>query len=162
MKTRLTILGALLLVASVAVAQTARLVVNGSTANFGVHSLSGGFMPDPWTHEVTSGGNLDASSMGLGNECRGFVMAEPDVLLRYDDARMFLRVYFTSAADTTLIVRTPDGRWLCNDDSHGGLNPTVDIRGPRAGEYRIWVGSYRAGENTAGRLHVTEMRSRHP
>ncbi len=148
-------------VAGTVVAQSA-LQIGGNTSNFGRHGLAGGFMPDPYTVGITSGGGLDASSMGLGSGCGGFVTRQPDYILDYSDPASFLRFYNTASGDTTLVINDGAGNWHCNDDSHGGLNPTVDINHPPAGQYDIWVGSYRAGENIRGQLHVTEMRSRHP
>jgi hypothetical protein len=139
-----------------------RLLIGGSSSNFGSHTLSGGFMPDPWTTQITSGGSLDASNMSLGSGCRGFVTRQPDFILNYRNAASFLRFYATGNGDTTLVINDAAGNWHCNDDSHGGLNPTVDLSNPPSGQYDIWVGSYRANENIRATLHVTELRSRHP
>ncbi|HJL14813.1 MAG TPA: hypothetical protein RMH99_04105 [Sandaracinaceae bacterium LLY-WYZ-13_1] len=170
-RTRTRALGTVALFASIlalslgawgpAIAQS-RLITGGSESNFGRSTLSGGFMPDPWTTRITSGGNLDVSSMSLASGCRGYVTAQPDYILDYTQARSFLRLYFVGQGDTTLVVNDARGDWHCNDDSFGGLHPTVDISNPPSGQYDIWVGSYRAGENVRGRLHATEMRSRHP
>lgn len=138
------------------------LRIGGSASNFGRGGLRGGFMPDPFTIGITSGGSLDASTMGLGSGCRGFVTREPDYILDYNSPRAFLRIYFVGNGDTTLVINDAAGRWHCNDDSYGGLNPTVDINRPAGGQYDIWVGSYRAGEHVTGTLHVTELRTRHP
>lgn len=144
-----------------AVIAQARLQTGGSSSNYGRRALTGGFMPDPVTVPITSGGSLDASSMSLDSDCRGFVTREPDYIVDYSAPSGFLRLYYVGTGDTTLVVY--DGaRWHCNDDSHGGRNPTVDISRPRAGQYDVWVGSYRPGENIRGTLHVTEMRTRHP
>lgn len=143
------------------IAQT-RLAIGGSESNFGRGALRGGFMPDPFTKSITSGGSLDATSMSLAPSCRGFVTREPDYILDYNAPASFLRLYFVGSGDTTLVINDAAGRWHCNDDSFGGRNPTVDINRPSGGQYDIWVGSYRAGENVRGTLHVTEMRTRHP
>ncbi len=150
-------------VAGGVVAQT-RLQTAGSTSNFGRHGLAGGFMPDPYTVSITSGGNLDSSTMSLDPGCRGFVTRQPDYILDYTTPSSFLRIYYAAAGngDTTLVINDGAGQWHCNDDSFGGLNPTVDISRPPAGQYDIWVGSYRANENIQGTLHVTELRTRHP
>lgn len=155
---------ALLLAAATAMAQVPRaLVVGGDAQNFGRHDLTGSFMPDPLTVRLRSGGNLDVPSMNLGPDCRGFVTAEPDVIIRYTDPARFLRFFVRSTAgDTTLVVRTPDGRWLCNDDAGGGVNPMVDVNRPPAGQYDVWVGSYRADQMLESTLYVTEMRTRRP
>jgi hypothetical protein len=156
----LSILTALVL-ASTAFAQT-RLLTGGQESNFGRRALRGGFMPDPFTAPITSGGNIDAAPMSLGPNCRGFVTREPDFILSYDAPASFLRMYFVGAGDTTLVISDGAGNWHCNDDSYGGLNPTVDINRPSRGQYDIWVGSYRANETVRGTLHITEMRTQHP
>lgn len=140
----------------------AGLQIGGSASNFGRGGLRGGFMPDPFTVNIVSGGSLDASTMGLGSGCRGFVTRQPDYILNYDAPASFVRIYFAGSGDTTLVINDAAGRWHCNDDSYGGLNPTVDINRPAGGQYDIWVGSYRAGENVRGTLNVTELRSQHP
>ncbi len=138
------------------------LAIGGRASNFGRQALRGGFTPDPFTTTFTSGGNLDASQQGLAPGCRGFVTRQPDYIVDYSNAASFLRFYATAGGDTTLVINDGAGRWHCNDDSHGGLNPTVDIANPPSGQYDIWVGSYRASENIRAQLHVTELRSNHP
>jgi hypothetical protein len=155
-------LGVAMIAGSGTVVAQARLLIGGSASNFGRHTLRGGFVPDPFTTRITSGGNLDASNLGLAPGCRGFVTRQPDYILDYENAADFLRFYATAGGDTTLVINDANGRWHCNDDSHGGLNPTVDISNPPSGQYDIWVGSYRANENIRSTLHVTELRSNHP
>lgn len=159
--TVLCAVAAAIALASTAIAQT-RLVTGGNDSNYGRRALRGGFMPDPFTAPITSGGNMDAGAMSLGPNCRGFVTARPDYILDYDSPANFLRMYFTGGGDTTLVIRDGSGRWHCNDDSFNGVHPTVDINRPARGHYDIWVGSYRSGENVRGTLHITEMRTQHP
>lgn len=155
--------GALLLApVSVSVAQRAGLRIGGGSANFGVFSLTGGFTPDPNLHAVTSGGGIDASTLSLAPGCRGYVTAQPDVIVRYQSPAQFLRFFNRASGDTTLVINAPDGRWYCDDDSGGSTNPQIDFNHPQAGQYDIWVGSYRAGENVSGQLGVTELSSQHP
>ena len=138
------------------------LTIGGRRANFGVRPVRPGFVPDPININVTSGGNLDARGMGLGAGCVGFVTAQPDVIVRLTGTSSNLRFYVTSQGDTTLLVNTGNGRWVCNDDSYGGTNPTVDIPNAPSGQYDIWIGSYRSGEPATGQLHITELNSNHP
>ncbi|MAQ13978.1 MAG: hypothetical protein CMN30_04180 [Sandaracinus sp.] len=56
----------------------------------------------------------------------------------------------SSAFDTYLIVQTPSGRQLDNDDAApNDTNARVDIPSAEAGEYRVLVTSYRPGETGA-------------
>lgn len=143
-------------------AQRGPLVIGGGAANFGIAALVGGFLPDPSTRNVTSGGSLDASAMSLAPGCRGFVTAQPDVIVRYSNPASFLRFFVRAPGDTTLVVNDAQGRWYCDDDSGGNLNPMVDINNPGAGQYDVWIGSYRAGENITGQFAVTELRGNRP
>ncbi len=138
----------------------ARLRVGGSQANFGTHTLSAGFTPDPTSYSVTSGGNIGVASLNLGAGCTGYATANPDVIVNYNGGR-FLRFYFQPTrgrGDTALAINDPQGNWRCNDDANG-LNPQVDFQNAPAGQYDIWVSSYESGANVAGRLFATELPS---
>ena len=66
-----------------------------------------------------------------------------------------------SEADTTLIVRGPDGNFSCDDDSGDqGMNPAVRYENSQSGSYEIWVGAYAADAGTpAAVLHISELHS---
>jgi serine protease Do len=133
--------------------------------NFGVRQLAAGFTPDPVRINVTSGGAIDASTLGLGPDCRGWVSRQPDFNLRLMTDSSFLRFFVDRVqqrGDTTLIVNTADGRWECNDDSFNTRNPTVDIPNAPAGVYNVWVGSFREGVMARGRLSITELQTHRP
>ena len=155
------VLGALMVLASHgdSIAQST-LSIGGSRAHFGVHNLNNGFVPDPKVINVTSGGNLNVSSMGYGAQCRGFATSTPDAIVHYNGGS-FLRFFVRASGDTTLAINDASGRWHCNDDSVG-TNPMVSITNPPSGQYDIWVGSYRAGEQIRGTLNITELRSQQP
>ena len=149
----------------------ARLQIGGSQSNFGSGALRGGFMPDPFTTNIRSGGNIDASRLSLAPGCRGYVTARPDYILNYTNAASFLRFFFRAndasgprnGRDTTLVINDANGRWHCDDDTGGNFNPMVDIRNPPSGQYDIWVGTYDgSGQYVDGTLAVTELRSQRP
>ncbi|MDD3876353.1 MAG: hypothetical protein PHT69_07005 [Bacteroidales bacterium] len=129
--------------------------ISGST------TLNSGFSPDPHTVNVTSGGTIDVSQLGLGTGCTGFVSRAPDYKLNWTGSTSSLRVYFKaneSDKDATLIINTPTGTWIGNDDAHSGCNnPMLLLNEHGAGRYDIWVGSYRSGEYISGVLTVTEL-----
>lgn len=161
------VLAALVLVALAATAAPAApsaaqagLRIGGSVANFGVYSLVGGFLPDPAAYSVVSGGSINASSMGMG--CRGYVTAQPDVIVRYTRPASWVRFFVRAGGDTTLVINDAAGRWWCSDDDGGYPNPMVDISSPSGGQYDIWVGSYRAGETIGATLYVTEISANRP
>lgn len=132
--------------------------------SFGEVTLAAGFEPDPHTVRFTSGGAVDLSA-ALGPICQGeaagFVARTPDYRLKYTGVGAVnvarLRVFFAGNGDTTLAVSTPDGRWLCDDDTGGALNPLVDVFSPANGTYNIWVGSYERGDIVTGTLTLTEL-----
>ena len=139
------------------------LAIGGTASNFGNRSLAPGFMPDPVTVSITSGGSLNVSTMNLAAGCVGFVTRNPDFILRMSGASASLKVKFmvpnaqpNTPSDTTLVVNTGSGQWRCNDDSVGA-NPVVNLGGAGAGQYDIWVGSYQAGANARGQLIITEL-----
>lgn len=143
------------LVASPTVLRAQGLILGGSSANFGVFDVRGGFLPDPMTWSVVSGGSLSASS--ASSSCRGYVTAQPDVIVRYSGAASWVRFFVRASGDTTLVVNDARGRWWCSDDEGGYPNPMIDIASPPSGQYDIWVGSYRAGEGIPSTLHMTEL-----
>jgi hypothetical protein len=160
-------LGAFLAIAALMVTGTvlaqAGLLIGGHEANFGSHSLRAGFLPDPKVIRVTSGGDIDASTLGLGAGCGGFVTRRPDAIVQFEGNTELLRFYVAAQGDTTLVINDPHGNWHCNDDSaDGNLNPMVDVGHAGPGQYDIWVGSYRSDEQIRGTLNVTEIESNSP
>lgn len=124
------------------------------TPVYGSVRLSAGFTPDPHKLSVTAGGSIDASRINA-SDCVGRIGGNPDYVLNYtaDDMPLYIRA--TSDEDTSLIVRDPQGRWQCNDDSDG-LDPEVGFDDPRSGNYAIWVGSVN-GPSVSAELHISEI-----
>ena len=137
------------------------LQIGGSSANYGVHNIRGGFVPDPKQISVVSGGDLNAATMGYGSGCTGWVTSKPDAIIKYDNPGDFLRFFVRASGDTTLVINDARGRWHCNDDS-SGTNPMVSISDPARGQYDLWIGSYEQGTTVRGTLYVTELRSETP
>ncbi len=133
--------------------------------NFGSRTLAPGFVPDPATVSVVSGGSIDASTLGLPGGCRGWVTRAPDFNLSLTGTSGSLRIFINGTSggeDVTLIINRADGSWACGDDSYGTLNPSVDLPNAGPGLYNVWVGSYREGTTVRARLNVTELASQHP
>ncbi len=137
------------------------VIIGGGTATFGAHDLVGGFMPDPATYYGLSGGMMSVPSLlnvqGPVGNCRGHVAPNPDLIINYSSPAGFLRFFTRAQGDTTLLVHTPDGRWFCSDDEGGNLNAMLDVTGPSAGQYEVWIGSYSASEQINTTLGVTEL-----
>ncbi|MBR9826809.1 MAG: hypothetical protein GYB36_13580 [Alphaproteobacteria bacterium] len=124
-------------------------------SNYGGISLTNGFLPDPHVVELMAGGDLSAE-YSADNSCRGFVTAAPDYELNWGGTYGPLYIYADSEADTTMVVRTPSGDWVCNDDRIG-LDPGVMFDAPSSGTYDIWVGTYWEGEPAPARLGISEI-----
>ncbi|MFK7791687.1 MAG: hypothetical protein AB8B88_03345 [Devosiaceae bacterium] len=118
-------------------------------------NLTAGFTPDPFTTTLAAGGVVDAST--VDGFCYGNIAAQPDFVLNYTSGDWPLRVFVDSAADTTLLMRTPSGEVLCNDDADG-LNPALSIATPVSGLYEIFIGTYAsAGDYPDATLAITEL-----
>ncbi len=121
--------------------------------NYGSISLTGGFSPDPHSIDLRAGGDINAREWD--SNCRGWITESPDYVVNYTQGvSNALSFSVGSDADTTLVVNTPSGEWVCNDDSQG-LNPALQVSSPTAGAYRVWVGTYANRGGHAAALHVT-------
>lgn len=122
---------------------------------YGKQVLAPGFSPAPFHIAAVSGGEHDARSLNLGNNCLGFVMLDPDFAVHLERGFSLITFLVESAEDTTLIVHLPDGSWRCDDDTNG-LNPALAFSDPAAGSYRIWIGSYAEDIQSHSALWVSE------
>ena len=121
---------------------------------YGTANLRAGFTPDPYrVNNVVSGGAIQTSKGGID----AWVARAPDFRLNYTAGALPLTVRFVGTGDTTLLINTPDGRWVADDDSDGNLNPRVTFNSPRSGQYDIWVGTV-PKRNERGTLMITELR----
>ena len=124
-----------------------------------------GFDDDPRSVSLEAGG--DRSAEGVGPNCGGFINWEkPDVDVNYatdkDPGSIAgnekLSFYVKASTDTTLVVYTPDRKWVCADDvSESNTNPVITFDRPLAGNYNIWVGTYEEGETKSATLYVSEL-----
>ncbi len=125
---------------------------------YGSIRLAAGFSDDPYIVQITSGGNVNANSISDG--CSGYVGNTPDFRLHWTGKTSELRIFFESEysfEDTTIIIKLPNGQYLCNDDAiDDGLDPMVIISGASGGTYDIWVGSYEEDDYIDGKLYITE------
>ena len=118
---------------------------------FGSTSLESGFSPDPYSVDVEAGGGVDTTD---SSPACGYTSYHPAFVLDWevgDVPQSFLRIFFTpdDEADTTLLVHTPDGEWLCEEDS------VLDVPSASPGEYAIWVGTREDGTPAEGSLFIT-------
>jgi len=117
----------------------------GKSPQDGQVRIGHNFGPDARQIETQAGGILNAQSLEGLSHCAGNIDPRPNVRVRYTSNRGSFHIRSNARADTTLVVRTPSGEWLCNDD-YLGLDPVVSADPAERGEYDVWVGSYRGGE----------------
>jgi hypothetical protein len=116
--------------------------------------LSAGFPLDPTFVSVNGGGEVDARL--LSNKCSGYIHRQPVVTVNWSGEADMARIFYTSNGDPTLVVLTPKGELLCNDNANAQLrDPVVEIAKPAAGQYRIWVGSAAKNQLIPGVLVLT-------
>jgi hypothetical protein len=118
---------------------------------FGSVALESGFSPDPYRTDVEAGGSVDTA--GDSPAC-GYTSFHPAFVLDWQEGDIpesFLRIFFTPDDDTgtTLLVHTPRGDWLCEQDS------VLDLPSAPSGEYAIWVGLREDAAPVEGSLFIT-------
>lgn len=133
---------------------------------YGTANLNTGFYPNPYTVNVTAGGETDASFLNLinqypsGENCRGFITSgQPDFRVNYSanfSRSPILDFAIQSGTDTTLVVNDPNGNWYCSDDSDGSNNPHLILNSPSSGQYDIWVGVYGSSTPAPAQLRISE------
>jgi hypothetical protein len=116
--------------------------------------LAAGFPLDPLIISLNGGGEVDASTYGA--TCVGFVAENPTVTLNWIGDTDFVEAFFYSDHDPVLVVETPTGDYLCNDDANNLLlDPVIELSNPEHGRYNIWVGSHAPDQLLPGVLVLT-------
>ena len=115
--------------------------------------------PDPMSFRGSSAGARAASE--LNPACIGFIMDAPNYKMRATTSSGKLRIFVNAGEqDATLIVKRPDGSFLCNDDAEG-RNPMVEFP-LLEGDHEIWVGAYDKREEISFTLGVSRRREARP
>ena len=129
-------------------------------ASAGTVRAQGGFEAARGAIEVSvrAGGPDDAARIDLDATpdpppvCTGYVDAgRPTAAVDYDadGGTGALGVSASADQDLVLVVQTPDGRVLCNDDASGS-DPAVGVEDPASGVYAVWVGTFLGGTDPVG------------
>lgn len=117
-------------------------------------NLKAGFPLDPFLVSVNGGGSVDAST--LAPDCTGYVNSNPTVTVAYTGKSDLVRAFYYSAHDGTLLIKSPDGKYACSDDSDSlDQNPAIEFKQPAVGTYQIWVGSFDKNQLIPGLLVLT-------
>ena len=122
----------LLLPTSLAIPKDLRLV-----ASLGFIDLASDFKDDQLVIPIAGGRQENAE--GLGTGCYGLVADRPDVSINYSSGDFKLNFAVLSEIDTKLVINTPSGQWVCNDD-YNLVNPRISFDDPQSGQYDIWIG----------------------
>ena len=120
-------------------------------------ALQAGFADDPRTFGVTAGGGVEIDRFSGDSWCAGFVAERPSVAVEYAAGDFPLFFSMQTDDDGTLAVHTPDGEWICDDDSAGDLNPGVRIDAPASGRYAVFAGSFGDRQIEGATLYVSEL-----
>lgn len=124
----------------------------------GTVALIPGFLPDPLRVPIVGGGEVDVNSRGLGQSCVGFISVAPDFRVTAREGFPLLRFIYISdtiTTDTTLVVRSPDGKYTCGNNTFGTFNPMVDAVNGSVGDYAVWVGGFSPNTPVYGDLYIT-------
>ncbi|MEZ4864278.1 MAG: hypothetical protein R3C14_23400 [Caldilineaceae bacterium] len=154
--TLLLVLGAMLLFAPAALAQSTIPTADADApfTAFVTIDLTAGYPLDPLIVSLNGGGDVAAST--YGESCTGFIPASPTVTLNWAGEADFVEAFFYSDHDPVLVVQTPSGDYLCNDDANDLLlDPVLQLNDPEQGRYNIWVGSYAPNQLLPGVLVLT-------
>jgi len=117
-------------------------------------NLQAGFPLDPFIVSANGGGPVDASTLGEG--CTGYINSNATLSVHWEGETAMVRVFYHSDHDPVLVIRTPDGNYVCNDNANRLLlDPVITIENPASGSYSIWVGSADAGQLIPGVLVIT-------
>jgi serine protease Do len=131
------------------------------SGRFGEYSVSSANVASRYTHSFLAGGSNDVSYLGDG--CVGHAASQPDFLLTVTEPLGPLSLQYTAEGtgdDAVMVVRDPEGRWLCNDDAGSEtLDPALQLDQAAPGDYRIWVGSYQSGALFNGELGIGPVSS---
>lgn len=103
-------------------------------------------------------GDMDAGGLGLPGGCRGYFSGTPEHVITVRRDVDYLRLETEAEGDPTLVLVASDGSVYCDDDGGNGLNSRIEGSFP-SGTYRVFVGSYRAGQSATYRLLVTGDRA---
>ncbi len=137
----------------VSILQTAQEPLTGVTLD-----ITTGFGDQ--TLEFAENGQIPLFDVATGNDlCTGFVESLPTVAFNWSGEGEQVHVYAEGDHDSSLMVYTPSGDFVCNDDTEIGgenLNPSVTFETPEEGRYVIYVGSFIPGETVSGTITITE------
>ncbi len=120
--------------------------VIGDTVNFGTISLAPGFDTTAASISGYTGGSYSLSAISNRDRdnraCIGFADPNPDHILVLEKDFSNLKVAVNSGGDTTVLIQGPDNTIYCGDDSGTRKDASIENRNWKAGNYKVWVGTF--------------------
>lgn len=121
--------------------------VMADTANFGTISLAPGFDTTNASVSAYTGGSYSLSAISNRDRdnkaCIGFADPNPDHILVLEKDFSNLRVAVDSGgSDTTILIQGPDNTIYCGDDSGRRKDASIENPNWKAGNYKVWVGTF--------------------
>lgn len=107
---------------------------------------------------ISEGSGIDASS--LGENCIFTIPNRPDAVVNWEaqEGVNTLKFFFLSMGDPSLLLVTPSGKVLCNDDLNSlVLDPFLEVKDPEPGRYTAFLGSKQGEAVYPGFLVVTSQ-----
>ena len=88
--------------------------------------------------------------------CVGYAERDPDHILNLSTAMSNISIEVDSnGGDTTLMIEAPDQTIYCSDDGNDS-DAVITGKNWPAGEYRVWVGAFDAGQNYDYTLEISQ------
>lgn len=109
----------------------------------GEHLLVGDVDATPLTLRVEAGGDLIASELKLGGDCRGYMSkASTNVRVYFEQPEnASVEIALQSAHRNALIINGTDGQWHCAQ-SDKGHRAIVRLDAPNQGQIDIWAANF--------------------
>ena len=121
---------------------------------YGIASLTPSFTPDPYTVNMTTGGTVDVSYLGLGF-CSGFASIAPDLRIditgsdRTEQGTLWFN-FVTDNTYRTIVIRSPGGHYQCST-----LAGALGLHGTIPGTWYVWIASTIANASVRGTLEIS-------
>ena len=120
--------------------------VKADTVNFGTISLAPGFDATATSISGYTGGSYSLSAISNRDRdnkaCIGFADPNPDHILVLEKDFSNLKVAVNSGGDTTILIQGPDNTIYCGDDTGRIKDASIENRNWKAGNYKVWVGTF--------------------
>lgn len=124
-------------------------------AEAGEHPLVGDVDAEPLSLSVQAGGELVASELRLGKDCRGYMAkASTNVRVYFEQPEdASIEITLESEHRNALIVNGTDGEWHCVRSSSDHKS-VLNLEAPNKGQLDIWAANFSEGRLDPATLTV--------